>query len=1559
MAVSYQLYKAENITKNTSIVSPAFLSDSETSKETTVVQMSHSFSNALCSACLWSAAKTNLQRLQVLQNKVGRIISGADYDIRIVQLHEDLGLKYITQEIQQTASTFYLQTSKNFNPIISKLGHYDPRNFKATEVNMSDDSCSGHEYKSTKEISDISEVLDEQEPEKMEVNFIIPDTCRNDTSTNRNSFSPDKTSLLSGLTKTATNLLDKDYFWDCEDNQTKQDESINIHNTETEDQVASQRASERNRTHEARHCGTSVDSVDSRTGVDIDKQGIEYVCEDCQETEFVVITEVEDFRSEAECARITAEIEKLEYIYKDNKQARKSCSIMSVISSNMEKNGKCEVHSVESNTKIQTAKSQWQEELVEDQRTSETSFDPQNANFVPDDIQSQYWNIIEENEAMLAIKHGVSQSLGKKQEESSIKSQKENVIIDVKDTECFKNKCVVKTCEFYLPKTVETHINEQSKVELEAVENKTSNKSIQEKDKVSNLKMDDSKPVTTAGNQESLYDYKGNMQKDLDEKYTLQTSSHLNGTLRTEHKIDNSLLQQAEKATNIKEEYVKHMLNESLDYEIKGMSNSPHVENYSQVRMDGEHKMKEDDIQKALIDANKLVNSKQEDGSEIQTDNDKNYFTNIKIESICNGGKGFQLIDFNRKLTSEVQFSKNITEDGLSKGENPADNVEHKESIYVNTRPTTSQAIVTTKEENEKLTLQTQCSNTVEIEVDNDFSVIQTEKTPNYTVSEDKIIEQEEEMELPLVNIEDSAISIYNEDSVQDHNYTSCEVQRTFAIPATEISIQRECYPQTIMFSMPPYRPPIISTDFRELQQTYVGNFGSQSETHSAVSADSFEPFLLKSIGNEIKHMEGIPTDNNVDNEIYTYTVKISSGHHSLLTKFLQNVSVDSDQKRMMKLEGPDKSLHSTMAEAIDREESDPSDFPLLQLTQHPMEDVSRNSTTICESLVGEEVAHAIFSVLNQQIASSKTNVSPHNISSELMKPEPKSSKPKLLITEVAENILEEPVKSSETEAMNENRKNIGQKETNDVACLTNISAELLLNEKQENKHHPMPSEIVDKISLNIPYVNSPFHVKSLSGDLKIEISKIHLCSSIFNCLENDSEVTPEACNQEPELKENTAFQTANEIVDDTMKQVNVLEDDDFENPVVDYINSTAEYSTENLRIALIVAQNIEPNILKIINNLTCSQKSLQESNGIKENASELMESSIEVLCNTSQSQEVTVTENYDDFNPNKSVEISCGVMKPQNILITEDSEVINFVSLKSQNFESNLEDTEYKEKTKSVHLENKTEILRRNVDDTIDRINNAVNIQDIEDYVTFDTSETTISEVLSTSQRELQQLGLSTNINHLYKNEERETNTEITKGSSEIGIMNLENVVVSDIHENHGLIVEGLLENPVSTGNIEEALEAMENSVKVDGEPEHPSTMVATSLNNNPRQNNSDISDVLSQDKYESDSQGTESQPEELKKIDEILKNQALKVSYQYLDLESHSEELAEQEEAEILCEMGEQIEKTETRVEEEMASLTSEHRIVDSEPVICSKENETKIPSEVEDQEFETMPN
>lgn len=79
----------------------------------------------LYAAPVWgTTAKSNLNSLQVLQNKVARIITGADYYTRILLLYDVLDLTFLEDEIKNTAKTLYSGATDNPNPLISNLGKY-------------------------------------------------------------------------------------------------------------------------------------------------------------------------------------------------------------------------------------------------------------------------------------------------------------------------------------------------------------------------------------------------------------------------------------------------------------------------------------------------------------------------------------------------------------------------------------------------------------------------------------------------------------------------------------------------------------------------------------------------------------------------------------------------------------------------------------------------------------------------------------------------------------------------------------------------------------------------------------------------------------------------------------------------------------------------------------------------------------------------------------------------------------------------------------------------------------------------------------------------------------------------------------------------------------------------------------------------------------------------------------------------------------------------------------------------------------------------------------------
>ena len=78
-------------------------------------------------ACeVWGyAAETHIKKLQTIQNKTLRLISGAPWFIRGAQIHNDYKIKTIWEIIQDRTKTFYEKTKHNDNTLIQDLGNYD------------------------------------------------------------------------------------------------------------------------------------------------------------------------------------------------------------------------------------------------------------------------------------------------------------------------------------------------------------------------------------------------------------------------------------------------------------------------------------------------------------------------------------------------------------------------------------------------------------------------------------------------------------------------------------------------------------------------------------------------------------------------------------------------------------------------------------------------------------------------------------------------------------------------------------------------------------------------------------------------------------------------------------------------------------------------------------------------------------------------------------------------------------------------------------------------------------------------------------------------------------------------------------------------------------------------------------------------------------------------------------------------------------------------------------------------------------------------------------------
>jgi hypothetical protein len=71
----------------------------------------------------WSAARTHVRRLQVLQSKCLRLATDAPWYISNRQIHEDLGVLLFADIRAQTAS-FDSKLADVGNPLVRQLGRY-------------------------------------------------------------------------------------------------------------------------------------------------------------------------------------------------------------------------------------------------------------------------------------------------------------------------------------------------------------------------------------------------------------------------------------------------------------------------------------------------------------------------------------------------------------------------------------------------------------------------------------------------------------------------------------------------------------------------------------------------------------------------------------------------------------------------------------------------------------------------------------------------------------------------------------------------------------------------------------------------------------------------------------------------------------------------------------------------------------------------------------------------------------------------------------------------------------------------------------------------------------------------------------------------------------------------------------------------------------------------------------------------------------------------------------------------------------------------------------------
>src|SRR5215469_5734156 len=77
-------------------------------------------------ACpVWrSAARTHVRRLQVLQSKCLRLVTGAPWYLSNRQIHEDLGVTLFADHVRALCSNFDARLADVGNPLVRQLGRY-------------------------------------------------------------------------------------------------------------------------------------------------------------------------------------------------------------------------------------------------------------------------------------------------------------------------------------------------------------------------------------------------------------------------------------------------------------------------------------------------------------------------------------------------------------------------------------------------------------------------------------------------------------------------------------------------------------------------------------------------------------------------------------------------------------------------------------------------------------------------------------------------------------------------------------------------------------------------------------------------------------------------------------------------------------------------------------------------------------------------------------------------------------------------------------------------------------------------------------------------------------------------------------------------------------------------------------------------------------------------------------------------------------------------------------------------------------------------------------------
>ena len=78
-------------------------------------------------ACpVWRHAAKQHNKLQILQNKVLRLATKLPRITPVRIIHRDTKMRTIQQYTDHLADEFYLSTENHANPLVARLGNYDP-----------------------------------------------------------------------------------------------------------------------------------------------------------------------------------------------------------------------------------------------------------------------------------------------------------------------------------------------------------------------------------------------------------------------------------------------------------------------------------------------------------------------------------------------------------------------------------------------------------------------------------------------------------------------------------------------------------------------------------------------------------------------------------------------------------------------------------------------------------------------------------------------------------------------------------------------------------------------------------------------------------------------------------------------------------------------------------------------------------------------------------------------------------------------------------------------------------------------------------------------------------------------------------------------------------------------------------------------------------------------------------------------------------------------------------------------------------------------------------------